>query len=719
MTPPGGEEKRFRRDLGIAYIQAYLDAKGVETTQYTSGLGPSIQEVVDAVIAREPRYLGIRCYDTNYYYAKLIARAVKRIDPKLRVVLGGPTATFSSDFIMKDCAEIDACVIHEGEETCHEMTLTDDWSTIAGLTVRSGGSGRGDGPVLHTGERDQIKSGPRRGELDLLPSPVLTGFMPPDDRVGLLTSRGCWYKCTYCNFSAMGNFTVRYHSPERIAAEVWKVSEAAREQGRERVYLEFYDDALTLNMRRAKEVFGKLIEQPTDNLDFFAHTRADSLDDDLLEMMKAAGVTSINFGLESGVAQILKTVMKARPSLKLANRPGTEPELKFLENVQKTIAKTKTYGIKPSVSIITGLPGESVAQARETLALIERLDVYEYTHNVLRVYAGTELADTYGDFDITVEDSPFGLPSVTHGNFDPRELEPLRHATVRNFDKRLVRSVTTLFTGAYAAGPVDGLAVLIDDWPNTTDAVSTFLAEFAMPCGSALYFSTPTDCGVSASNDDVVRRMQTSIQQLLVDNDVFTRDLNLMVESEDGWTWCSDLTGVDPLKRFTHHVTETSVGEFMSTLGERELGPMDISLLSVDTPEDVDAFFDLPAHEAYEALGAKSQESSIGFTDYCRWDCVQCPQLSQESAPQRLFLRGDGTAVMCASERAEPKGELLLRIGALRQDFAELKTQWATTQARRGCETCVARDSCSKCPNPSPVSEDEFCRRMRAMVESG
>lgn len=729
LTPPGGEEKRFRHDLGVAYIQAYLDEHGIETAQYCSGLGPSLREVIDWIRAHDPRILGIKCYDTNYYYAKLIAEAAKQASRGLLVVFGGPSATFSSDFIMGDCSAVDACVIHEGEQTCLELVQTPaaNWSRVAGLVLRT------DGTTIATPARPQVRGGPRRGELDRLPSPLLRGFMPPRPRFGLLTSRGCSYKCTYCNFSAMGQYVVRYHSPERVLEEVLRVGDYARSLDGRRVYLEFYDDALTLNVKRAKEIFGTIAEhrQP---IDLFCHTRVDSLDDELLAAMSGAGVISINFGVESGVGEVLKTIGKARPSTKLMAHEGLEPEIAFLENIKGAIARTKRHGIKPSVSIITGLPGETLADAQRTLALIAELDVYEYTHNVLRVFAGTELARTHARYGLSVERSAFGLPTITRSSFDSRMVAPLRNATIHKYDLRLVAGFASLFTGDYqSAGQMDPMAILFETPSGTEEGLRAFrelLEQHPLPCGTALYVATPLDGSMAEvntgdgllRNEGAARVVQGSLQRYLAGARAFSRDINLLARNTGdepaGWLWYPDLTSVDLLKRFEHRVTVQPLATFMSTPTEQRLRRGDISIVSVDTPDDVDLLRHVHTHEeAYGAFAAACGQGHAILADRCRWGRAECPQLRAGGVPRRLFVGNDGRATLCASHRANPAGAMGLATGtaeALRDGLDGLQRQWEEEKAARGCARCAIRERCAKCPNPHPLDAQAYCRAMLA-----
>jgi len=141
--------------------------------------------------------------------------------PDILIIAGGPTATFSDKYLLKDMPEIDICVRGEGEYTTFELIehlknndgLSNIISNIKGVTYRKNGN------IIRNQNRPFIK------EIDIIPSPYLTGILKPEDllnqngEISILTSRGCVYRCTYCNFSAMSRHTIRYHSIDRVMSQ--------------------------------------------------------------------------------------------------------------------------------------------------------------------------------------------------------------------------------------------------------------------------------------------------------------------------------------------------------------------------------------------------------------------------------------------------------------------------------------------------------------------
>ncbi len=127
------------------------------------------------------------------------ARAVKKILPKTKIVVGGLWYSYLSKETLEQEVAIDFVVMGEGEITFNDL-------------MKALGEGRPsfkDIPGLASRENDRPVLGPVRGlieDLDRLPLPAYDLF-PMDKYVGhthwkpfveIVTSRGCTHGCTFC-----------------------------------------------------------------------------------------------------------------------------------------------------------------------------------------------------------------------------------------------------------------------------------------------------------------------------------------------------------------------------------------------------------------------------------------------------------------------------------------------------------------------------------------
>lgn len=147
---------------------------------------------------------------------------------------------------------------------------------------------------------------------------------------------------------------VRLHSIERVLAELEYIAAHQKRTG-EHYPVAIQDDAFTLLPPRAKALCQAIADRKL-NLVFSCSTRADTVDEELIVLMREAGFSKIAFGLESAVPSVLRAIGKVRPpdwlDLDLA------PERQFLDRLRSSVLLAKRCGFKVGVSIILGLPTE-------------------------------------------------------------------------------------------------------------------------------------------------------------------------------------------------------------------------------------------------------------------------------------------------------------------------------------------------------------------------
>jgi radical SAM superfamily enzyme YgiQ (UPF0313 family) len=390
------EHGRFlgaRYHLGAEYIRTYPASYAIFSSQPVSSADITIDRLARRALDTRAPVFGFTCYDINCYLNLLLAERIKKLAPEAIILFGGPSATFSADLILKNRRAVDICARGEGEETVRELLrlLSDgeDWKNICGISFRRRRK------VIHTPDCKLMRGDEKHSDsLDLFPSPHLAGIIPNDIRpsLGILSSRGCPYTCTFCNFAIMSGHKIYTHSVERVLDELQAI------------------------LDRAKEICREIIERKLNRVKYICYTRADKVDEELLLLMREAGVLKIDFGLESADPLVLNKCRKIR--VVGGEKDDFAMERKFLEKIVRAVSLSQQIGLDPSVSIIFGLPGETRANAEKTLEFVRNLGVKTYYHNRFNIFAGTELfqnADLYG---MRVKKSPYTLPYNSESAYD-------------------------------------------------------------------------------------------------------------------------------------------------------------------------------------------------------------------------------------------------------------------------------------------------------------
>ncbi len=171
-----------------------------------------------------PDVLAFSVLGWNYRNFACLAELYKQLRPEGLVVFGGNHVSHQATKTFRECGAVDVVVNGEGEVTFHDLVsrvVADpkkpDLATVAGLSFRVPGAGH-----VTTADRERLQ------DLDVIPSPFLTGAIPMVDAEGrfpyefalLETNRGCPYKCSFCYWGGAVGQRVRSFSRQRLVAEL-------------------------------------------------------------------------------------------------------------------------------------------------------------------------------------------------------------------------------------------------------------------------------------------------------------------------------------------------------------------------------------------------------------------------------------------------------------------------------------------------------------------
>jgi radical SAM C-methyltransferase len=216
--------------LAAGYLKAVLEAdpsisSEVDVRIYNLRGGWSITEMARNIFSDgTPDILAFSVLGWNYRNFACLADLHKQLKPNGRTVFGGNHVSHQAKKVFRECPEVDIVINGEGEFTFRELVTSilgnaeePDLNSVPGLSFRAP-----DGSHVTTAERDRID------DLDVIPSPFLTGAIPLLDRNGnfpyefalMETNRGCPYKCSFCYWGGAVGQRVRSFSRERLAEEL-------------------------------------------------------------------------------------------------------------------------------------------------------------------------------------------------------------------------------------------------------------------------------------------------------------------------------------------------------------------------------------------------------------------------------------------------------------------------------------------------------------------
>ena len=176
-----------------------------------------IEEVVE--LLKDCAVVGFSTYIWNRSYNNVLARELKKANPDVLIIFGGPEPPIEKPGFFEKFPYADICVKKEGEisfKRILEANSREEYKSIPGLLINVNGE------TLDTGESERIN------ELDVIPSPYLAGIFDdlvkrfPDVRwnATLETNRGCPYACTFCDWGSLTYNKVKKFELERVFAEL-------------------------------------------------------------------------------------------------------------------------------------------------------------------------------------------------------------------------------------------------------------------------------------------------------------------------------------------------------------------------------------------------------------------------------------------------------------------------------------------------------------------
>jgi radical SAM superfamily enzyme YgiQ (UPF0313 family) len=361
--------------LGLLLLAAQARKDGYSPQIIESDLeNLSPQTVADMVLEINPKFVGITLFTVGVFNGAKIARLIKEKNSEIIVMVGGPHISSMGYETMKKFEEFDIAVVYEGELILKQLLFNLENSLslaeVDGIVYRD-----------EEGELKTTTPPPSIKELDSLPIPawdLLPNFpkaylpaifdYPRAPVATYSASRGCPFKCEFCDTSTFGS-KIRYNSSQKVH-EIMK--HLSNEYGVK--HLQFVDDLFVANNAKVLELCKLLIEDKID-MTWSCTARVDTVKPETLKQMKKAGCWEISFGLESGSDEMLKGMKKSITS----------------EVSRRAVEWTDAAGIRVKGLFMLGYPGETKESVKTTKEFIKSLPLTTMNLSKFTPYPGSPI----------------------------------------------------------------------------------------------------------------------------------------------------------------------------------------------------------------------------------------------------------------------------------------------------------------------------------------
>jgi radical SAM superfamily enzyme YgiQ (UPF0313 family) len=362
---------------------------------YTNVWKKSLQEAIDKF---KPDLVGVTClFSVTGPSLKEVCDEIKNYTKYINneagtpVAVGGVHLTHDVQHILDENKSIDFAFLNESEIAFIEFlnyinNKKNNISHLANLITKSPINGE---KIIFT---KQLQ--PNENQLEMIPAYELMdienhstmgtmgswyGFKYETAKIATaLSNRGCRAACTFCNVRSFNGKGVRQRSVDSVLDELELLK---NKYGIGHII--WLDDDLLMNEKRAISLFNGMVDRKLNmTWDATNGVIAASLNDEVVEAALRSGCIGLNLGIESGNAEILKSIQK----------PGTPRIFRRAAEVLRKYPSINTKAL-----LIIGFPKETMGKIFDTIKLCEEMNLDWHNIAILQPWKNTPIYDAMVD----------------------------------------------------------------------------------------------------------------------------------------------------------------------------------------------------------------------------------------------------------------------------------------------------------------------------------
>lgn len=354
--------------LGILYISAYLESKGISNDVFDTTFS-SKKKFREYLISNRPGIIGIYVNLMTKINVLESMQFIRRNLPSTKIILGGPDVRYNALNYLRHGADV--IVYGEGEatmrEVCNAFLLDKSVDSIHGISFLENDQ------LVETPEREKIKNlddlpTPNRSKIDLRKYLDVWKTHHGKRAMSVSTMRGCPYTCKWCSRAVYG-LSYRRRSPEKVVEELLAIKETYNPDS-----LWFVDDVFTIS-HKWLAAFRDELKRHNLIIPYECITRADRMNEEVINMLRETGCFRVWIGSESGSQKIIDLMDRRVDVLQ----------------VREMIKLSKRAGIEAGTFIMLGYPGETEDDIEETIHHLKEANPDHFTITVAYPIKGTEL----------------------------------------------------------------------------------------------------------------------------------------------------------------------------------------------------------------------------------------------------------------------------------------------------------------------------------------
>lgn len=345
--------KFIHSNLAIKYLSKCINNNDIYTKEFT--INEDIEDIYSDIICKGYNIIAFSCYIWNIEKTLKIVDNIKKSNPNIMIILGGPEVSYNIKNFMERNSFVDLVIAGEGEEALlkfnniinefNENNKEFDYESFVEYSYEKllkikNIFFRFKNKISNESSEEDLLKAMQIQDLTIVPYAYdsIAKEDIKDKIVYYETSRGCTFKCSYC-LSATSK-GIRYFEEEKVYKELKKLVELDAKQ------IKFVDRTFNADSKRAKKLVEYLKDIDNGEINFHFEITAHLLQDEFLEIIKSArvGLFQFEIGVQSTNSKTLLSVSRSNMFEKLS------------DNVNKIKSFKNTH---LHLDLIAGLPFEN------------------------------------------------------------------------------------------------------------------------------------------------------------------------------------------------------------------------------------------------------------------------------------------------------------------------------------------------------------------------
>ena len=502
----------FKKNLGIEYLTSVLNCAGYRAECLYSTHLLVLSEIEQLILKKQIKIIGFSCMQDNIHVVKHLIKFLKNKYPDIVFFVGGAQSIDLGREFLKE-SKSDYIMVGESEKYIIDFVDAIIKKEKQIENIKN---------LRFIDSKGNFRETPRGDLIDNLDNIPFPNYIYKNDDslniVGVITGRGCPFNCSFC-YEGAKEKTVRYRSVSNVIEEISLILK----NNKNVKHIQFYDDTFTVNSLRTRELcreLKKIHENYGITWSCEIHCQTIYNDSELIQIMVDAGLVEAQIGLESGNDEILKRY----------NKKIT------LDMILKTIENCNKAGLRSlQGNILLAGAGETKEQINEYFELVEKLllvgkGMLQLSVVMFWPFPSTPISvnpDLYG-VKIIQEQCEYSINSiknfVSESEFVSREEYITYYYSLNNRIEDIYLRLASEMDAKEAS----------KYWkPRGFDKLSPWGKALSKFEHMSVFFFAKSNANVGNLNDDNVYPIRTFNMLSYVENKIYLKNINLILENFD------------------------------------------------------------------------------------------------------------------------------------------------------------------------------------------